>query len=306
MMAMIFASIEMLRQFEIELRGVTMRFHLDTAEIYIPDGQPEEKALARTTHLAISAHQDDLEIMAAGPILECYQQEDKWFTGIVVTDGRGSPRADLYENYTDEEMRLVRFKEQRKAAYVGEYAAQVMLDYSSKAVKDGQNQQPVDDLLALLQIARPRFVYTHNLADKHDTHVAVALKVIAAVRRLPSEMRPEKLYGCEVWRDLDWMVDSDKVGFDLTAHENLQAALLGVIDSQIAGGKRYDLASMGRRRANATYFESHGIDVTLGLSFAIDLSPLVHDPDRDIWDFVHDHIARFVQDVKNRLERVGV
>jgi len=40
--------------------------------------------------------------------------------------------------------------------------------------------------------------------------------------------------------------------------ENLQFALLGVFESQIAGGKRYDLALMGRRRANATYFESHG------------------------------------------------
>jgi len=61
-----------------------------------------------------------------------------------------------------------------------------------------------------------------------------------------------------VWRDLDWLVDSDKAPFDVSEHENLQAALLGVFDSQIAGGKRYDLASMGRRRANATYFESHG------------------------------------------------
>ena len=49
------------------------------------------------------------------------------FTGVVVTDGRGSPRDDLYKDYTDEEMRLVRFKEQRKAAVVGEYAAQVIL-----------------------------------------------------------------------------------------------------------------------------------------------------------------------------------
>ncbi len=282
-----------------------MRFNLDTAEIYVPDGQPVEIALGHTTHLAISAHQDDLEIMAAGPILECFQKVDQWFTGVVVTDGRGSPRADLYENYTDEEMRLVRFKEQRKAAYIGEYAAQVILDYPSKAVKDPSNQLPVEDILALLQVAKPQIVYTHNLADKHDTHVAVALRVIAAIRRLPSEVRPQKLYGCEVWRDLDWMVDSDKAPFDLTAHENLQAALLGVYDSQIAGGKRYDLASMGRRRANATYYESHGIDVTLGLSYAMDLTPLIQDPEREISAFIQEHITRFAQDVKNRLERMG-
>ncbi|MFO7585798.1 MAG: PIG-L family deacetylase, partial [Anaerolineales bacterium] len=100
-----------------------MKFHFDSAEIYIPDGLPVEQALARTTHLCLAAHQDDIEIMAAEPILTCFQQNDQWFTGVVVTDGRGSPRDDLYKDYSDEEMRRVRFKEQFKAAFVGEYAA---------------------------------------------------------------------------------------------------------------------------------------------------------------------------------------
>ena len=113
-----------------------MRMNLASAEIFVPDGLPVEPALARTTHMAIAAHQDDIEIMAAAPILECFQRTDRWFTGVVVTDGRGSPRDDLYKNCTDEDMRLIRFKEQKKAAVVGEYAAQVLLDYPSKAVKD--------------------------------------------------------------------------------------------------------------------------------------------------------------------------
>jgi LmbE family N-acetylglucosaminyl deacetylase len=281
-----------------------MQFHLPSAEIFIPDNLPAEQALARTTHLAVSAHQDDIEIMAAAAILECYQQEEKWFTGVVLTDGRGSPRSGLYAGYDDEKMRKTRFKEQRKAAVLGEYAAQVMLDYPSQAVKDGTDRQPVDDLVALLKVARPKIVYTHNLADKHDTHVGTALKVIAAIRSLGKADRPEKLYGCEVWRDLDWMVDGDKIPFDLSAHENLQAALLGVFDSQIVGGKRYDQASLGRRRANATYFESHGVDETTGLSYAMDLTPLLLDPSKDILSFVNEHIQRFAQDVADRLERL--
>jgi LmbE family N-acetylglucosaminyl deacetylase len=251
----------------------TMQFHLDSAEIFIPDRLPQPDAFSRTTHLAIAAHQDDLEIMAAGPIIECFQQAESWFTGVVVTDGRGSPRGGLYQNYSDEQMRLVRLKEQKKAAIVGEFAALLMLDYPSRVVKDPSDCRPVDDIAALLDITRPEQVYTHNLADKHDTHVGVALKVIAAIRSLPQAARPDKLYGCEVWRDLDWMVDDDKVPMYLSAHENLQAALLGIYDSQISGGKRYDLATLGRRRANATYFESHGIDTSLGLSFAMDLTP---------------------------------
>ena len=240
--------------------------------------------------------------MAAGPILECFQQTDKWFTGVVVTDGRGSPRDDLYKNTTDDEMRRVRFKEQRKAAVIGEYAAQVILDYPSKVVKDGSNEQPVKDLVLLFKMARPQSVYTHNLADKHDTHVAVALKVIEAIRRMPKQDRPQHLYGCEVWRDLDWMMDADKVAFDCSSHENLQAALLGVFDSQICGGKRYDLATMGRRRAHAAYHASHGVDVTTGLTYAMDLTPLIADSSQDVTDFVLGFIQRFARDVADRLK----
>jgi len=281
-----------------------MNFHLKTAEIYIPDNEPEENALERTTHLCFVAHQDDIEIMAAQPIIECFQQKDKWFTGVVVTDGRGSPRNGLYEKYSDDEMRLVRFKEQRKAAVVGEFAAQVMLDFPSKIVKDASRTEPVDDILAILRATKPKVVYTHNLADKHDTHVAVALRVIQALRKLDPAERPERAVGCEVWRALDWMVDSDKVTMNLSDHENLQYALLGVFDSQIAGGKRYDLASMGRRRANATYFESHGVDATTGLSYGMDMTPLMIDPNLNPAAFAAQFIQRFANEVQERVSRM--
>lgn len=282
-----------------------MKLHLDTAETYVPDGETVENALSRTTHLCFSAHQDDIEIMAAQPILECFQQKDKWFTGVVVTDGRGSPRDALYRDYSDDEMRLVRFKEQRKAAYVGEFSMQVMLDYPSKVIKDVSRNEPVEDMVNLLRLTKPRFVYTHNLADKHDTHVAVALRVMEALRRLEQTDRPDRVVGCEVWRALDWMVDPDKVLMNVSDHENLQFALLGVFDSQIAGGKRYDLASMGRRRANATYFESHGVDITTGLSYAMDMTPLMNDAKKNPAQFTQEFIQRFAQDVGERITRMG-
>lgn len=282
-----------------------MKFHLDTAEVYVPDNTPVEEALARTTHLCIAAHQDDIEIMSAQPIIECFQQKDKWFTGVVVTDGRGSPRDDLYKEYSDDEMRLVRFKEQRKAAYVGEYSAQVMLDIPSKIIKNVSRNEPVEDLVALFRATKPRVVYTHNLADKHDTHVGVALRAIAALRKLDQAERPERVVGCEVWRALDWMVDPDKVLMNVSNHENLQFALLGVFDSQITGGKRYDLASMGRRRANATYFESHGVDATSGLSYAMDMTPLMNDAGKNPAQFTQEFIQRFAQDVNERIGRMS-
>jgi LmbE family N-acetylglucosaminyl deacetylase len=286
------------------LNQVNMNLHQKTAEIYIPDGQAAGQALGRTTHLCISAHQDDIEIMAAGPILECFQQPDKWFTGVVVSDGRGSPRDGLYQNYNDEEMRLVRFQEQRKAAFVGEYAAMVMLDHPSAAIKDARRSEVVEDLIALIQTTHPQVIYTHNLADKHDTHVAVALRVIQALRSLAQDERPARLLGCEVWRGLDWLPDADKVLMDLSGHENLQAALLGIFDSQIAGGKRYDLASLGRRRANATYFESHAVDSMNGLSFAMDMTPLITETQMDLADFIHAAIQRFEAETRERIGRL--
>ncbi|GAB4493921.1 MAG: hypothetical protein Fur0016_27330 [Anaerolineales bacterium] len=283
-----------------------MKFSLETSEVYVPDGLPAEQALMRTTHLCIAAHQDDIEIMAAAPILECFQHPQKWFTGVVVTDGRGSPRNGLYAHYTDEEMHLVRFKEQRKAAFVGDFSAQVMLDYPSKVIKDRAHSAPVDDLAHLLRLTRPQIVYTHNFADKHDTHVAVASRVVQALRQLAPAERPARLIGCEVWRALDWVQDEDKVAMDLSTHENLQHALLGVFDSQIVGGKRYDLASMGRRRANATYFESHGVDNAAGLSYGIDMTELIINPQLDPANFIRAFIERFSQDVLSRIQRVNL
>jgi LmbE family N-acetylglucosaminyl deacetylase len=281
-----------------------MQFKSSTAQIFVPDDLPASEALARTTHIGIGAHQDDLEIMAIDGILQCFQKSDKWFTGIVVTNGRGSARSGLYADYSDDDMRDVRNKEQNKAAIIGEYAAQVLLDYPSSTIKDAANQDSVDDILALLKIAKPQVVYVHNLADKHETHVGVTLKVIKAIRQLPDSDRPKHLYGCEVWRDLDWMLDTDKIAFDVSAQEGVQNALVGVFDSQISGGKRYDLGTMGRRRANATYHASHDTDASSGLVFAMDLTPLIDDSQNDIVAYVRSYIERFSGDVYDRIGRM--
>src|SRR5215831_15354836 len=140
-----------------------MQFHNAAADLYIPDGAPAEAALARTTHLCIAAHQDDIEIMAYHGIAECFGRRDRWFTGVVVTNGAGSARSGLYGGYTDEEMQKVRILEQRKAAYVGEYACQVQLGFSSAQVKNAQERAVADDLDRVLHAARPEIVYLHNL-----------------------------------------------------------------------------------------------------------------------------------------------
>jgi LmbE family N-acetylglucosaminyl deacetylase len=279
-----------------------MRFYNPGADLFVPDGMEPVAALARTTHLCISAHQDDIEIMAYHGIAQCFGQADKWFTGVVATNGAGSPRTGIYGRYTDEEMQKVRLIEQRKAAYVGDYACQIQLGFTSGQVKNPAETAVVNDLKQILLAARPQYVYLHNPADKHDTHVAVTVRSIAALRAAGGEFRPKKVYGCEVWRDLDWLPDEDKQALPVSARTNIAAALVGVFDSQVSGGKRYDLATAGRRLAHATYYASHGTDEESGLNFAMDLTPLVENPDLSITDYVAGLIDRFREDVEKRVK----
>jgi LmbE family N-acetylglucosaminyl deacetylase len=278
-----------------------LNFHNPNADLFVPDGAAAEAALARTTHLCITAHQDDIEIMAYHGIGECFGQKDKWFTGVVVTNGAGSPRSGIYGGYTDDEMQKIRLTEQRKAAYVGEYACQIQLGFPSSMVKNPSEQAVINDLAAILRATRPEVVYLHNLADKHDTHVAVAMRSIAALRAVRGETMPKKVYGCEVWRALDWVQDEDKQVLPVSARSNIAAALVGVFDSQVTGGKRYDLATAGRRLANATYFASHGTDEESALNFAMDLTPLVADANLPVAEYVLGFVDRFRADVEKRL-----
>jgi hypothetical protein len=170
-------------------------------------------------------------------------------------------------------------------------------------VKDPAEGCLREDLVDILAQAQPRVVYTHNPADKHETHVAVVVAVLQAIRELPREQRPPAVYGCEVWRDLDWLPDAEKVVHDVCGHENLAAALNGLFDSQIAGGKRYDLAVIGRRRANSTFFESHSVDQSDALAFAMDLTPLALDESLDIVAYVTGFIDRFKADVTAKLRQ---
>jgi LmbE family N-acetylglucosaminyl deacetylase len=272
------------------------------SELYAPDGAAASEALFRTTHLGVGAHADDLEIMAIHGILACHQASDRSFTGVVVTDGVGGGRAD--GTLDDAALRDTRRAEQKRAAELGRYGAVVFLDHASSAVKDPANERVRDDLCTLLRATRPDVVYTHALADSHDTHVAVALRLIDACRRLAPEERPARVLGCEVWRDLDWLDDADKVELALDGNTELQAALIGSFTSQLGAGKRYDLAALGRRRAHAVFSDARGADRHEGVVWAMDLTPLAHGSAEPV-EHVRVLLQRFSSDVTSRVERLG-
>jgi LmbE family N-acetylglucosaminyl deacetylase len=286
-----------------------MRFKSRAADLFVPDGSQPERALSRTTHLCIASHQDDIEIMAQHGISACFMRQDAWFSGVVVTDGAGSPRADLYAGFSDTQMRRVRAQEQRKAAFIGDYSIQIQLGYPSAEVKSPDGAGIVDDLLAILKAARPRVVYLHNPADQHDTHVAVLLRSLEAMLLMPPAHRPKQVLGCEVWRSLDWLVEGDKKVLPVSERPNLAASLLGVYDSQISGGKRYDLAAVGRSVANATYHKSHEPDRDSALVYALDLTPLLAVAPKDLDAAVSDLVCGCVDHLKaeivSRLKNVS-
>ena len=280
-----------------------MKYTKSESELYLPGGGMEAAALKATTHLAIGAHQDDIEFMAYSGIAGCFGQKDKGFSACVVTNGSGSPRAGIYAGYTDAQMIEVRCEEQKRAADIGRYKTLSLMMYPSNEVKDKNNPNVIADLVRLLKAAKPKIVYTHNFADKHDTHVAVAARVVSAIRTLMKNERPEKLYGCEVWRGLDWMCDREKESLDCAERPNLASALMGVFDSQISGGKRYDAAVFGRRTANATFAESHGVDEYTQVTYAMDMTPLILDDKLNPVTFAIEKIKAFEDDVRNRMEK---
>lgn len=274
------------------------------ADLYVPGGDlSPAQALGRVTHLCVGAHQDDIEIMAHAGICDCLDTPGKAFGGVVVTNGAGSPRTGAYAQLTDEQMQGVRREEQRRAAELGRYAIQFQLAHPSSVVKTPGHAGVAADLQLIFGGCRAEVVYLHNPADKHDTHVAVMLRCLEALRALPAERRPARVLGCEVWRDLDWLVDSDKVALDAGRHPALAVELLKVFDSQVTGGKRYDLATMGRRQAHATYHTSHATDRVSGITWAMDLTPLVRDPQLAIEEYTLGYLQRLQDDVRSRIRK---
>ncbi|MDO5295276.1 MAG: PIG-L family deacetylase [bacterium] len=260
-----------------------------------------QNILAGTTHLGIGAHPDDVEFMMWQGILQCFQSADSHFASVVITNGQGSSRVGTYADYSDGQMITVRLKEQSCAAEVGGYVASVSLGYTSQELRQTAKDRVCADIKEIVRCMRPRVIYTHNLADRHDSHVAALLRTLQALRELGPDYYPQEFYGCEVWRSLDWLTGSDRRICDVGEHPNLMRALMGVYDSQIAGGKSYDAANFGRRQSNATYNDAYHADNASMLELTMDLRPLLADPALSPAEYFAQMHKRFGDDVQERL-----
>ncbi len=249
------------------------------------------------THMVVVAHQDDVEICCPNGIVECYQDDAKGLVSVIVTDGGNSPRAGRFADFTYDQMVAARRLEQIEASKVGNHAELFLLNYTSGEVKDRSNQDPVDDLYEILMENKPECLYTHNLADKHPTHVGVAVKVIEAVRRMPKDCRPKVFLGLEGWRNLDWLSESERLCIDISGYNDLLRKALACHISQCEGGKTYDIAVEGRRIGNATFAQSHAVDEATAITLGMSLMPLIEDDTLDPREFILSKIDLFKSEI---------
>jgi hypothetical protein len=97
------------------------------------------------------------------------------------------------------------------------------------------------------------------------------------------------------------MCDSEKIRMDVSHHEALAQCINRVFESQIEGGKRYDIAIHGRRSANATFFEPRQADQAAQVILGMDLTPLIRNETLNVVDYTCGFIRRFEQDVRSEL-----
>ena len=233
---------------------------------------PKSASGAAVRYMAVSAHKDDVEMLALDGIFKAYR-EGGGFAAAVLTDGGQCPRSKEYAAVGDEDMALLRTAEQKRAAEAGRYEALWLFERTSAEVKRTLEA-----------------VYLHNPFDRHPTHVAACEVALAAINRLDERHKPLKVYGCEVWRDLDWPADADKIALDVSGSDDLAAWLMACFVSQNAV-KRYDIASMARRAANATFYQSHEGDEATALIYALDLTPLTKGQSME--DFAAEKLENF-------------
>ncbi|MDR2338238.1 MAG: PIG-L family deacetylase [Deltaproteobacteria bacterium] len=275
------------------------------ASFFLPTEKNADLAFRRTTHLGVVAHQDDLEIATFAAILECYKNPCKWYSGVVCTDSPGEGYFDDYATCSKEELIKIRRAEQCDVASLGEYSSVIQLGYTSQEIQDITNLDVVQDLIQILELTEPECVYTHSPYDRHYTHLSTFWSLLKAIQSLPQEKRPKKLFGGEVWRDLDWINEEYKEVIRLNDPEQLGKRLIEAYKSQNVGLKKnYNLGIIGRRQANATFLSAYDTELVSGVEYLVDLSLLITDDTVSVFDLVQEQINNFAEDIVARLEKV--
>ena len=270
-------------------------------DLFVPDAVPIDEGIVRITHLGIGAHADDLEIFAYPGIEEVYGREDRWFGGVTVTNGSGSPRVGKFAGVSDKEMMSVRLREQRTAAVAGGYGFQAQLKLASSQLVDRDIRERWSDWLAcLFSVCKPEVLFMHQPFDHHPTHRLVAELTWQAVLKLETEQRPKTILAGEVWGGLDSWPPEMRKTVSADRYPDLAQELIEIYESQVEGGKNYVEACLGRRSANATFLNPHEIDSCRFACHYLDLSGYAASGTLSLSEVVSDLMVRAKQIFENR------
>lgn len=278
-----------------------------TSRKFIPNGMSLDAAIesARNGSLGIGAHPGDLEIIAIRGIGISLNFLKRRFTGVTVTDGLDIARRERDKDLSDEQIIEERLREQNIAAAVGKYALQHNLLYRGADIQD-PNTEPsralVKEISGIVSKVQPQVIYMHSSFDEYTTNVAVMRATIEALRSLPCVEQPRELYGCEVWGDLGWLPKGRKKFLDVTGFTEIQHNLISCHASQIDEERKPNDATLWREFSNVAWAHPRDPKVKAGV-LAVDLMPLLHNPELSIGDFANEIMDEFNVECLTTLSR---
>lgn len=259
-----------------------------------------EDCLRDCTDLAVLAHPDDLEISLPFLISECRQDPDRRLCLVLLSDGRGSPRGEDWQDQTDDEFIETRTAEQTAAAKHGGFSF-IQLRYRSDEVRDLNFADPTRDLVTLLGACeRLAHVYTHALTEHHSTHRGVGIRTTEALRQLPSDRRPIRFEGGHCWGAAIEAVPTRLLkSHSLTSEDfELVKEVLRHHESQLAV-KNYSVALEGRLRTNAVLQSSpYEEDADELVCVVMDMVDLLHDDLLEPFEWIQSLLDEFARSLK--------
>lgn len=252
--------------------------------------------------VCICAHPDDCEIMAIDGIQRGYRASKYTFACVVTTDGADAERAGRYTKMEDQRMAHIMMNEQKKAANIGRYHAVYFMNYSNEEARNQENEDIVNEYVEIIKELKPRVVYTHSILDRHPTHVAVAIKVINAIRSMKKGDQPKVLYGCESERNLDWLDPSKVVTFNVSKNMRLQRQLIACHKSSNAS-RDYINACIGRRLVNAVFNRDEKKKTAKLTTKAINMTTLLRRKDFPIKRYAMSFVDDLYTEINDMMDR---
>jgi LmbE family N-acetylglucosaminyl deacetylase len=217
---------------------------------------------------------------------------------VILTNGANPPKQGQYSGMSGEEMSLMRNEEQERAAEIGGYGWVLQLNMPSASLDGELGVRLGDWFKSWMSQMQVETLYSHHPLDQHPTHLASFRWLHRFIKGMERHQNL-KWFGGEVWGKLEWLPLQYRVNLDVTEDQALAQKLIEVFKSQLAS-KRYDLAELGLRRANATYAQAHQVDQICSLSYAADLSAFLSS-ETTITEWVN----RVLEEKRKEIEKIN-